>query len=443
MDYKNWQPTNTMTNDPIEGYVHTDNPKPITHGYARGAELGYCAYDEFGKFNPNVIMGKAAYDQQAAAAKADIEPFINHLKRIFANDPRDVDIFLDYMAFKMQFPGVKPRWGIVIAGEQGVGKDIAIDACWMRYGLNFINNISPNDVMSSYNDFLKCLMLRVSEVADLGEINKWMFNERMKVIISGHPDRMQINPKYGVKHWLTLYNGTILTTNHLESGGFYIPEGDRRYYVIKCATWKQLGLDFDQRADYFDGLFHWFSTRDASGATGYDKIGFYLLWCRDTSNFKPNACPEASKAKIEAQAISSELPQFFLDGLTEYGTSISACPHDATAPFDLYACNTDNLPILINVRRLSALVSNAICTEGNIKDKVTPARLTNLMRQAGYSLLLTPTGGRKWYINGKFETFYYLSDAVQTQAEYSQYLFTRAGIYMSVLQSMAQKEAAF
>lgn len=442
MDFKDWQPTNTLTNEVITGYIHSDNKLPIAHGFARGAQLGFCAYDEFGRFLPDTIVGKAAYEEAAAQAKNEIAPFLAHLNRIFINDPRDVDVFLDYMAFKMQFPGVKPRWAIVLAGEQGVGKDIAIDACWMKYGLSYINNISPNTIMSPYNDYLKCLLLRISEVADLGDINKWMFNESMKVIISGHPDRTQINPKYGVKHWLTMYNGTILTTNHLDSGCFYIPEGDRRYYVIKCATWKQLNLNFAQRADYFDNLFNWFSTPDEEGVTGYDKIGNYLLWCRDTSNFNPNACPSASKAKMEAQAISSELPQFFLDALTMYGADISGGPNDPAAPVNIYGCSSEEkLPIIINVRKLTLLASDILNNEAVLKEKVTPARLTFLLKQAGYSILLNQKGNRKWYIDGRFETFYFLEASVESHDLLSAYMERTGSLYMSAIKM--QNNSAF
>lgn len=439
MDFKDYTPRNLITNEVIYGYQHNEQEVNVPHGRAAGVKLGYCAYDSFGKFIPNVIVGKAAYDQVEAESLASIQPFIDHLKRIFINDPRDVDIFLDYMAFKMQYPGVKPRWAIVLAGEQGVGKDVAIDACWMKYGLNFINNISPGDVMSSYNDYLKCILLRISEVADLGEMNKWAFNERVKVIISGHPDRIQVNPKYGVKYWLTLYNGTILTTNHLDSGGFYIPEGDRRYYVIKCATWQQLGMaaDYDKRAEYFDSLFNWFNTPDSEGNTGYDKIGHYLLWARDVSAFKENACPQASEAKMEAIEAGKNYPQFFLDALNEYSNAVASFPADPYAPLNIYDCDEYKLPNFINYRKFQEFAAAKLFVNGAISERVAPARLAGLLRDAGYALLPNPNNkAKKWVIGKSTEKFYYREAAVTDPKQLSDYMVMNVGSYMTNLSTI-------
>lgn len=412
-----------ITNDVISNF-HYDpsSPKILKFGHAAIAEAKYCAIDSDGALVPSVIRGKQWYDDYRAKAEAKCEPFFTHLKRLFINDPRDVDVFLDYMAHKMQYPSVKPRWAIVIAGDEGVGKDSAIDACWQSYGLNYINNISPNDVMGSFNDYMRCMLLRISETSDLSESNKWAFNEKVKVIISGKPDRMQINPKYGAKYWCTLYNGTILSTNHLTTG-LYIPEGDRRYYVIKCATWAELGLDISQKDEYFRSLFAWFSNKDDEGVNGYQRIGEYLYYLRDVSSFNVNLCPAPTAAKRETQGASNMAPDYFDDGLLAYSDFVDELSKNppygvpSISP-NLLACDDDFKPLIVNCRMLRKLI---IAERPELAKELTNNKLNYLLTTAGYARIMrSDTGTSKseaWIARvssggaskATKETFYYLT----------------------------------
>ena len=100
--------------------------------------------------------------------------------------------------------------------------------------------------------------MRISEAANLHDMNKWAFNERMKVLIAGSPDYCLINPKYGKKFSVRMYCGVIITTNHLTSG-IYIPEDDRRYDVIEAANLQEMGLATPEaRKAYFSELWDWF-----------------------------------------------------------------------------------------------------------------------------------------------------------------------------------------
>lgn len=436
------------------------SPEPLRMGRALASHLNYCAIAPDG--SPlETIAGKDHYDRVEVALRARCTPFFNHLRKLFIHDPKDMDTFLDYMAFKQQYPGSKIRWALVIAGDQGVGKDVAIDACWHTYGSNFINNVSPGDIMGNYNDFLACMLLRISEVADLSESNKWAFNERLKVIIAGHPDRMQINPKYGIKYWLTLYNGTVLTTNHLESG-IYIPTGDRRYYVIKCASWRELGLNTEQKAAYFGDLFKWFTTPGPDGMTGYQCIAQYLYWARDVSAFNANICPAATQAKAEIEATSNENPSFFEDAMSTY-TSILANDSNCYGTILNPALTTyddEGRPLLINARILKQLISIDAQTTHNYQLlNLAPSKFSYLLKNAGYERL-NNGAAIKWSVkfsdnNGPKvlkETFYYCPEpvfsgispykemkAAEIRAALSRALASDLGAYMAKMTNAIQK----
>lgn len=185
------------------------------------------------------------------------QPFVDHVRRIF-NKPGDADQFLNYMAHRVQKPGEKPRFALLIAGGQGVGKDTAVEMCTPAIGVWNVANIDPSAFETQFNEFAAATLVRISEAANLHEMSKWAFNERTKVLIAGSPDVCQINPKYGQKFSVRMYCGVIITSNHLASG-IYIPPDDRRYDVIEAATMAEMGLlDENDRRSYFSDLWDWF-----------------------------------------------------------------------------------------------------------------------------------------------------------------------------------------
>ena len=185
------------------------------------------------------------------------QPFVEHVKLLLDKEG-DADQFMDYMAQRVQAPEEKPRFALLIAGEQGTGKDTAVEFCAPALGVWNVANIEPMAFDSQFNEFAAATLVRVSETANLHEMSKWAFNERTKVLIAGNPDYCTVNPKYGTKYSVRLHCGVILTTNHLVSG-IYIPPDDRRYDVMECATLEEMKLSsLKDRRQYFEELWEWF-----------------------------------------------------------------------------------------------------------------------------------------------------------------------------------------
>jgi len=207
-------------------------------------------------------------------------PFIEHVQRIF-NKTGDAEQFLNYMAHRVQKPWEKPRFALLIAGGQGVGKDTAVEFCCPAIGVWNVANIDPNAFESNFNEFAASTLVRISEAANLHDMNKWAFNERTKVLIAGSPDVCAINPKYGQKFSVRMYCGVIITTNHL-ANGIYIPPDDRRYDVIEAATMEEMGLtEEDARREYFSDLWDWFLSGGSTHVAAY-------LHSKDISKFSAN-----------------------------------------------------------------------------------------------------------------------------------------------------------
>ncbi len=202
----------------------------------------------FNKYiKPRIVLG--------SAEKAT--PFVDHCKLLF-NKEGDCDQFLDYMAHRAQKPEEKPRFALLISGEQGTGKDTAIEFCTPSLGIWNVANIEPCHLDTSYNSFVASTLVRISEAANLQDMSKWAFNERTKVLIAGSPDYCVVNPKYGSQFHVRMHCGVIITTNHLSSS-IHIPPDDRRYDVIEVATKIEMGLeDYEKRKKYFSDLWDWF-----------------------------------------------------------------------------------------------------------------------------------------------------------------------------------------
>lgn len=238
-------------------------------------------------------------------------PFLEHVAAVF-NKPGDADQFLDYMAHRVQRPWEKPRFALLIAGEQGVGKDTAIEFCAPAIGVWNVANIDPSAFEAPYNEFAASTLVRISEAANLHEMSRWAFNERTKVLIAGSPDVMMINPKYGQKYVVKMCCGVIITTNHLASG-IYIPADDRRYDVIECATMREMGLeDEEKRKAYFTELWQWFVEDGDTHVAAF-------LHERDISRFSPSTGQRKTAAHSTVVAGGMEFDSWLIDVLDELG----------------------------------------------------------------------------------------------------------------------------
>jgi len=248
---------------------------------------------------PTIILGEAT--------KAD--PWIQHATRMMPK-PGDAEQLTKYLAHRIQHPGVKPRFALLMAGETGVGKDMIVDMAAPGMGSWNVANIEPAAFDSAFNEFAAKTLVRISETSNLQEMSKWAFNERTKVLIAGRPDEVTINVKYGQKFSHRMFCGVILTTNNLLNG-IFIPADDRRYDVIACATKAEMGLaDRKTRKAYFDELWAWFY------ADGMNHVAAYL-GTLDLGDWSPTGqrITEAHTAVVHANRMNDHWLLDILDAL--------------------------------------------------------------------------------------------------------------------------------
>jgi hypothetical protein len=130
---------------------------------------------------------------------------------------------------------------------------------------------------------VRAVVLRISEVHDLGELSRYQFYERLKDYLAAPPDVISCKDKYIRKVNVVNVMGIVETSNY-ETDGVYLPADDRRHYVAssKCKL-----EDFE--SGYFDKLWGWYENG------GFEDIAAYLAQ-RDLSKFNPKAPPRKTPA---------------------------------------------------------------------------------------------------------------------------------------------------
>jgi hypothetical protein len=119
-------------------------------------------------------------------------PWLDHVHRVY---PDDVDHILRWLAQRVQRPEIKLNHALVLGGNPGVGKDTLLVPVRHAIGPWNSKTVSPSQMLSRFNGFLRATILLISEVRDLGEHDRFQFYERAKTIIAAPPDTLSIDEK--------------------------------------------------------------------------------------------------------------------------------------------------------------------------------------------------------------------------------------------------------
>ena len=94
--------------------------------------------------------------------------------------PDNATHIITFCAHRIQFPADKINHGLVLTGSPGIGKDTILEPLKLGVGPWNFKEVSPTDITNTYNDFMRSVVLRISEARDLGDINRYAFYESMK-----------------------------------------------------------------------------------------------------------------------------------------------------------------------------------------------------------------------------------------------------------------------
>jgi hypothetical protein len=192
--------------------------------------------------------------------------------------PDNAEHIIQWCAHRVQFPGVKINHALVLGGEPGIGKDSILEPVKRAVGDWNFAEVDANQVMGRFNGYLKSVVLRISEVKDLGEVSRYEFYNHMKNLTAAPPNALRVDEKNLREHYVLNVTCIIYTTNH-RTDSLYLPANDRRHYC----TWSKLTQDDFTKA-YFDDLYAWYERE------GFGHVGGYLR-ALDLSGFNSKAPP--------------------------------------------------------------------------------------------------------------------------------------------------------
>jgi hypothetical protein len=103
----------------------------------------------------------------AAGDPAKAGQWIDHIELIYPDDARHI---IRWLAHRVQQPGEKINHALVLGGPPGVGKDTLLEPVKRAVGPWNFTEVSPAHMLGRFNDYVKSVVLRISEARDLGDV---------------------------------------------------------------------------------------------------------------------------------------------------------------------------------------------------------------------------------------------------------------------------------
>jgi Family of unknown function (DUF5906) len=200
---------------------------------------------------PNDIPGDAA--------KAGM--WIGHIRTLF---PDEADHIIGWKAHRIQRPGIKPNFGILLIGPPGIGKDTILVPLREGVGPWNYKDIKLNQLATTpFNDYLCAVVLRINEVRDAGDagkskIDRYSLHDHMKPLLASPPETFRINRKNIQEFAGFNIVGVIITSNHQDA--LYLPEDDRRLLVANSPC--KAG---QFAPEFFARFYHWYENEGGIG----------------------------------------------------------------------------------------------------------------------------------------------------------------------------------
>jgi hypothetical protein len=293
--------------------------------------------------------------------------WLDHLGKVY---PDEAEHIVKWLAHRVQKPHEKINHALVLGGAQGIGKDTLLEPVKYAIGPWNFCEVSPQQMLGRFNGFLKSVILRVSEVRDLGDVDRFAFYDHLKAYTAVPPDVLRVDEKNLREYSVFNVVGLIITSNH-KTDGIFLPADDRRHFV----AWSNLTKD--NFADgYWRGLWGWY----ANGGSRH--VAAYLSEL-DISAFDAKAPPPKTSA-------------FFAI------VDADRAPEDAELADVLDALGW---PPIVTISQIAARAAPGFAEW--LQDRKNARRVPHRLEAVDYVPVRNPndTEGR-WKINGRRHTIY-------------------------------------
>lgn len=224
--------------------------------------------------NHKIVAGRPPRSADDRRAIALLE---RHLEVLIA-DGRERRLFLDFLAYNVQFPSERVRWAPVLQGVEGGGKSYFHELMAAVMGQHNIGVATAGDLHEQYTHWAEGSKLVFFEEIRVAGLEKYDVANKLKAYITNPTvtiRRMQRN-SYLIPN-MTNY---IAFTNYIDAIPF--DANDRRYFVLRTTflTKSHIEAWIAKHPTYFEELF-------SSLATHASVLRWYLETHELSDEFKP------------------------------------------------------------------------------------------------------------------------------------------------------------
>jgi hypothetical protein len=222
-------------------------------------------------------------DQPTTLTYDDKEPAARWLDLVYHVYPSDAGHIIKFLAHRVQYPYIKINHGLLLGGDEGIGKDTIIVPVKVAVGPWNVQEVKPAHIFGRFNGYVKSVILIISEIHDMGERDRFQFYDLIKTFLASPPEVLRVDEKNIREYAVPNVTGVIMTTNYL-TDGLYISANSRRYYV----AWSER-----KQGELTDG--YWLEMYDWYDNGGINCVASYLA-ALDLSGFNPKAPPPKTRA---------------------------------------------------------------------------------------------------------------------------------------------------
>lgn len=255
-----------------------------------------CLHDCLNLYNPPDV----------APCEGNVEPFLELVHHLFDRDEGAVNHVLSFFAYAVQNPGARINHGLVIQGNQGIGKDSILHAIEKVLGSHNCTQVSLQQIESQFNEWVfGKQMIVFQELLAAGR--KGIYN-KLKTVIT--EPMHTVNAKHLALQRVSNRAIYVFLTNYTHA--MSIDSHDRRVWVWNSKA-NPLPPTFYQK------YYGWLNDKRNADALCYFLLNY------DISTFNPAAPPPMTDAKrMLIRSSANEVEQVLREAM-ESGTWPMSC----------------------------------------------------------------------------------------------------------------------
>lgn len=270
-------------------------------------------FEMFGLEWANMYRPESVPEMPGTMSQGDldaIETVKLHLNTYLA-DERERELLLSFIAWNVQYPGVKVRWAPYIHGVPGDGKSFFSELVAVAMGGQNVRMLNGSTLESNFTDWaVGYAMVAIEEMKQHGH-NRYDIMNRVKPVITN--TTIEVHPKGKASYTAPNVSNYMIFSNYLD--GAPVDEGDRRYMFLSSQLTSERARELTE-SGYFKTLFD--AVQGHAGAIRQWLLSYVLHPEFDANGRAPDTAVKSTvieMSKSDLECAAEELIENGCDGV--------------------------------------------------------------------------------------------------------------------------------